>query len=299
MNKQRRLSAEDFRAALFDDIKSDLKHDSRFNAADIKAIQTYYKNGSLEDYLDSGQKVAARFVYYLFPEPSLSEFQQRLETYWNWVLEDPTTRKDPFQDSSETPDQQFMRPFAHLFEYGYVNFFPAELSAEVFHWVYGEQYSESRVLPVSLGPDEWRPRIVVDINSLCTRIMVKIDSYLFPYNESQYHNHERFKYLADYMLSLVLHLDKECYATSLFDRWHKIDGRRSGYRAYQIRIRTFLSHLNGILTKHDKEDGVKKLVDNDHELLEHVKKATNNIDIPELAELNKFVLRHRSAAVTK
>lgn len=300
MVKQTNYSPEVFRKLLFDDVLSDMRHEGHFGKNDIQAVKRYFETGDLHAYLESGCKIRPQFVLFLFPNPSFDQVTIRLKTYWDWVLDDKVVRLDDQHRNCDSLDAYFTRVFSYLFDYQYGNHYSDELIAAVFRWAHGETYDPEYQFPMTFGPQNWRPDTSLDINATCTKLVTGLDSALFGDDQSQYYNDTRYTYLIDYCLSMIPLLDVDCYLTKYFARSHKENGKRTGKRAYQFRMRRFMCHMNGISPREENDDGIRlsKLEVSRPDLVDRIKQGLEGLDLPdEYHKLNKFILKHGAAAM--
>lgn len=300
MVKQTNYSPEEFRRLLFDDVVNDMRSTRNFDKNDIKAVKQYFKSGDLEKYLASGCKIQPNFVLFLFPKPTFDEVISRLKIYWDWVLDDKANRLNDEHKNFASLDEYFMRVFGFLFDYQYGNHYSNELIADVFHWAYGPTYDPEWQFPITFGPDDWRPHVSVNVNEMGTRLINGLDNCCFSDQQSQYYNDSRYAHFVDYCLSLFPLLDTDCYATKYFDRRHKENGKRTGKRTYQHRMRGFLCHMNGIAPQEEDDVGIKypDLIINTPEVVEKLRDGIAKLELPdEYHKLIKFILKHGTKAM--
>ncbi|MEM7050393.1 MAG: hypothetical protein AAF604_12075 [Acidobacteriota bacterium] len=268
------------RDGLFEHVVADLRERYEFTTDDCAAVTAYFETGDLDAYLAGGRGIGPYLLLFLAPQGTLEAVTLRFKSYWDWVLEDPEARRDRNDRAFDSLEEQLISPFGGLLDYRWGNFFSAELAASVFHWLYGETFQPDRRFPLPLGPQGWQPRLPVQIERLCTDLMLGLDEHLFGRSNDCYHDHARYALLICFFVSLLPSLDIECYSRDLVSRFHKIDGKKTGRRAHQFRTRKFLAHLNSVLSSGELDDGLETVPVNDPAALAELRRQLSAASLP-------------------
>ena len=189
-------------------------------------VKTYVDNGDLEQFIESGTKLfdvtdkkiihrcrdtgiyndvlGIQTVLFYGANPTYDTVKHRWEFYLNWVLEDPSTRGlsyYDYRDKTNLDERWFLtHPRNDLFSFSYC--FTQEDWSKLFHWIYGEQFSQERVIPMKINSDEWQPRVFesgeIAYGCAIAKLITQLKYYIFnddgkhrSYTESYYQPKEK------------------------------------------------------------------------------------------------------------
>ena len=159
--------------------------------------------------------------------------------------------------------------------------------AELFLWVFGEKYDENRIFPISLGDDNWQPKISVNHHALAFSLARGVRGYLFSYKEDSIY--PKYAYLVDFLISVFIYIDPEIYSKKRVNR----DVQSQFDSSDQNIMRWFVANLEGVTTKREIKKNNGEIPHNDIEKEATLRESLNKLDLPEeYNQLVSFVHEH-------
>ena len=286
-------------------------------------VKAYVDNGDLEQFIESGTKLfdvtdkkiihrchdtriyndvlGIQTVLFYGANPTYDTVKHRWEFYLNWVLEDPSTRGLRYYDyiDKRTLDKRWFltHPRNDLFSFSYC--FTQEDWSKLFHWIYGEQFSQERVIPMKINSDEWQPRVFesgeIARNSAIAFLISELKSYLFIMgDEHQDHVASYFEPLIEYVLPLIENIPAEYFAIDLIDREQKNqDGENTNKRVFQASVGGLFSSIVAYQEGFNFLD-CPELSVRDQQAFERICQKINDTKFPkQYHELMDYVKEHR------
>ena len=107
-----------------------------------------------------------------------------------------------------------------------------------------------------LGPDQWQPKVNLDVDWVCFQLMVCIRNYLMGYGGEDVINING-QYYIEYFLSLYPYMSSKSFALKrCSDRFYEEDGVQINLQGFQFTNRWFIAGLHNILTDYEKEEKI-------------------------------------------
>ena len=253
-------------------------------------IREYFYCGDIKKYICDSSDITDMIVFEATPFINLEDYLENLKIYWEWVLESP---------ASNGNEHNLNRPVSERL-IGKIEYYslksiclPDELKRKLFFWTYGERYEADRVFPMSLGADQWQPKINMNIDWVCSRLMSCIRDYLMGYDGAEKSN-ANGKFYIDYFLSIYPYMSDKCFSMNLcMNRFYEENGVQINLRGFQITNRWFVAGLHNILTNYEDDENIEELVIHDEEAFRYLKEGLSELEMPAAYyEVEKFVIKH-------
>ena len=214
-----------------------------------------------------------------FPAETLDEVKFITKKYWEHAL---TTNNSWYsKETGKTNDEKFLSAFES--SYSEVLYHSAELMADMFHWIYGEQYERKR--SIDIGLDMWEPQADIEPLRMANRVYSGMSSYLF--SKADY---TQYRYILDYFISVIDKFEENYLDTQLAKKSVK---NKSGGRLFagQKKMRKFFLQLNNY--------NLEKTVRNDLIAEQRIRDAIDSIQMPdEFYPFIEFIHKYKQSAVT-
>ncbi len=273
--------SQDYRQVWYDE---DFGQTSDVTAKQEKSVRQYFEIGDIHQYIKNELYIDPYVATFYAPHHDLDHFSERVMACWDWMLSNLKHKENKLITENLTLEERFSVIFMQLFgRPGYL--LPDEFHTQVFFMIYGTEYEPDRLSPIKIASHDFQPAIVTRPDDLCTTLIMGLRDYLFKTDENefrrQYKTYDRYKPLTGYFLSIFPKINSECFELTLYDRFHSINGRRSGFGHNQARIRSFIAQLWGIPTKLQVEDGLDAPPINDIEFHAYLKKSIEGLTMPD------------------
>jgi hypothetical protein len=246
----------------------------------INAFEAYYNTGSVADYINSGVALRDSMILDMSPIGRLEELLPQIKIYWDWVVEDPT-KHTHMVFNAKSLEERFILFWSQLVRGG--ERFPVSLLEDLFFWVYGKTYDSERELPMTFGPNNWRPKLDLDIDFMCSQLQRGIRKYLMGYNlwAREKEISTFYKTSIDYFLSIYPHMSKDIFSLELYPQNYSENGVLVNKSSCQIGTRWFIAGLHNILTLYEDDEGITELVIHDQETMGYLKSGLAKLKMPE------------------
>jgi hypothetical protein len=284
---------ENNREQLFDDLL--LRHYSLDDKPkEFAAFREFFETGNIEKFIEhGGSAVDPNSIFFVGANPTLDNLKHRLQLFWDDLLSHPDRYSNSIHIPKDLPIAQLFQKWADSCVSSFEEFFiPTELYAELFTWIYGEQYEAERLFSMSFGPENWRPIISCNADWLATRLLSTASDYFFDMHEEYSEDPRVVVPLLGYLCSALQSTSEEIYYKKMFELRHrKLDGEYSGFSSKQSVIRGFIARTNGVLLEDEVENGFEEIVVSNPDHLDAFKKEFEaSLPYPDLYhELTVFV----------
>lgn len=216
---------------------------------ELKPYRDYFFLGDIDVAIETGAYTDFGTILFWSPSNNIGDLKKLFIYYWQWFFTDDVNVKIYQGYGFETPKEYLNSILLNIASWTYYQ--PPELMAELFLWVFGEQYDENRVFPIPLGNSNWQPKISISKHSLAFFLLRGIRGYLFTYdNDSIY---PKYAYLIEFFLSVFHNIDTRIYSTKRIDRNTELPFDKSDQRI----VRWFIANIEGVITNKevDKNNG--------------------------------------------
>lgn len=253
---------------------------------ELAAFRDYFKTGNIEKFIENGgSAIDPNSIFFVGANPTLENLKHRLQLFWDDLIIRPDKYKSSIHISKELPIESLFQKWANNCVSSFYNFFiPTELYAEVFIWIYGEEYEEEKLFPLSFGPNNWAPTVNCNSDWLATTLLAKASDYFFDVYDEYHEDPERVVSLLGYLCTTLPFTSKEIYYKDLFELRHQnLNGEYSGFSSKQSAIRIFIARANGILHEDQVENGIEEIIiRKPDQLVEFRREFENALPYPEL-----------------
>jgi hypothetical protein len=236
------------------------------------ALFEYAETGDIEKFISEGGPLVDQYsIFYIGGNATLEALKQRLQLFWDDVVDNPEKYKGQFRfESHKTLADWFSIWPSGLLTSRNGYFFSNELFAEVFFWMFGESFQAERDFPMSFGSagNRWTPKLHIDANRYGHRIRSEARRFFFDMSRSYDVDPGRIKPILDYYVSLVPHISQYCYSKTLIDR-KELDsnGVLTSRRSHQHSMRDLLAKSLNVLREGEKERGFTQVIVSESEEL--------------------------------
>lgn len=268
--------------------KFEIEYLDESSPAEISARKAYFFTGDVNHILNDKFSISLIEVISNTPFKKLDLVIDSITIYWVWVNESPGTR-DWFQRYPNL-NERFLVGAEAAFSITNDHLDPG-LCVELFHWLYGKEYTIERKLTLITNSDN---NIVIDINvnQFCQYLMSGLIRYIW-HNEIN-KNIKLYKALIPYFLSIYPHMSPECFSTTLPKKYKYRKNGQTYNKSWLLMNRWLLTSINGFITEYEEEDDIEELISNDDAALQQLKKGLDELKMPdEYYQLQEFVLKHK------
>lgn len=215
---------------------------------------------------------------------SLEQFICILRNVFDWYDDN---KQNISQERFEREKKYLLRVLGHFSRSIGIGF-DVKLTDEIFFWIYGGHYDPERVFPISLGKDEWQPKLS-GYEEVCANILRGLSNYLFvesfdeDTDEFEVVKYKNEKY-SKYLITLLPHMDVEFFSKKIFEHDY-INERGIEISPNQLAYREFFMGLLGFnIKEYSKRD---HYYCRDKQMSNSLKRKIFSLDMP--SEFNEFI----------
>jgi len=253
---------------------------------ELKPYRDYFFTGDICAAIENGAYTDFGTMLFWSPANNLDDLKNIFIYYWKWFFSDDDNIKIYQGYKFEGPDEYLNSVLLQIAGWNYYQ--PPKLMAELFFWVFGEQYNESRLFPIPLGENKWQPKIEVKSHVLAIFILRGVRGYLFSYDKETIF--QKYQFLVGYLLSVFQFIEPRVYFLGRM-KDNEVDVLLN--HTDQKIMRWFVANLEGISTKREVRNNNGEIPHNDIETEEILRKGLSKLDLPEgYHQLVDFVREH-------